>query len=584
MLTIQQCINLLQTGQADKAVVGFSQHLKKNAKDVDAHQLIGVGYIVLKEYKLAEKHLLKALKLQPGHLDAEYNLARLYTELKKHSKAKMALQHVLKNRPDWPQARFALGLAAVGLKDTKLARLSFKASLEVQPNNAEAWFNLGNIDYQDNLFEDACANYEKAVSIAPNYDDALVALGRTLENLGRIQESIDLLEKNPPELASADYYVQLASSYRLLGDKEKAHECALVAINKDEKNGDAYKAYYDSRKVESVDGLTMLVDALEQPGLTDEAKLSMHFAMSSGLESCGEYNKAIAHLDKANQLRRSFINYKTQDSLRLFDMHKKAYSQKNLDSMLGKVNNPKGNIFIVGMPRSGTSLIEQILASHSDVFGAGELPNLRRIWRTEGAASEAKFHTQLVNKGPDYWANVGQQYINDVEKIDHEEKWLTDKMPHNFLMLGYLATVLPNAKIIHCKRNPIANCLSIYKASFAGTHNYAYNQKELAEYHNLYEDLMDHWRQVLPGRFYEIKYEELTSNQEEETRKLLEYCELPWQEACLNFHNNKRAVKTASAYQVRQSMHTKSVDLWKRYGDGLKPLLGNLYIPEEYQD
>lgn len=584
MLTIQQCINLLQTGHADKAVVGFSQYLRKNAKDVDAHQLIGVAYIVLQEYKLAEKHLLKALKLQPGHLDAEYNLARLYTELKKHFKAKNALLHVLKQRPDWPQARFALGLAAVGLKDTKLARSSFRASLEVLPDNAEAWFNLGNIDYEDNLFEDACVSYEKAVKIYPNYNDALVALGRTLDNLGRIEESIDLLENSQSELASADYFVQLASSYRLLGDKDKAQECALVAINKDAKNGDAYRAYYDSMKIQGVSDLAMLEDALEQSGLNDEAKLSMHFAMSSGLESCGEHSKAIAHLDKANQLRRSFINYKTQDSERLFDMYKKAYSQNNLNNMLGAVTKPKENIFIVGMPRSGTSLVEQILASHSDVFGAGELPNLRRIWRIEEAASEAKFHTQLINKGPDYWKNVGQQYIDDARKIEHDEKWLSDKMPHNFLMLGYIATVLPNAKIIHCKRHPVANCLSIYKASFAGAHNYAYNQKELAEYHNLYEDLMDHWREVLSGRFYEIKYEELTSNQEEETRKLLEYCELPWEDACLDFHKNKRAVKTASAYQVRQSMHTKSVDLWKSYGDGLKPLLDNLYIPEEYRD
>jgi hypothetical protein len=147
-----------------------------------------------------------------------------------------------------------------------------------------------------------------------------------------------------------------------------------------------------------------------------------------------------------------------------------------------------------------------------------------------------------------------------------------------------ISKLLPNAKIIDCKRHPMANCLSIYKAYFAAknAHPYAWNLKELAHYHNLYEDLMDHWRKVLPGRFYEVSYEQLTSNQEEESRKLIEYCGLEWQEACLDFHKTERKVKTASAFQVRQPMHSQSVDLWKRYGDALQPLLDDLYIPPEY--
>ncbi|MGY8863047.1 MAG: sulfotransferase family protein, partial [Pseudomonadales bacterium] len=162
---------------------------------------------------------------------------------------------------------------------------------------------------------------------------------------------------------------------------------------------------------------------------------------------------------------------------------------------------------------------------------------------------------------------------------------ITDKMPHNFLNIGIISKLLPNAKIIHCKRNPVANCLSLYKAYFGGksSHPYAYNLKDLAHYHNLYEDLMAHWRKVLPGRFYEVSYEQLTSNQEQESRNLIEYCGLEWQDACLDFYKTDRKVKTASAFQVRQPMHNQSVDLWKRYGDALQPLLDDLYIPPEYQ-
>ena len=184
------------------------------------------------------------------------------------------------------------------------------------------------------------------------------------------------------------------------------------------------------------------------------------------------------------------------------------------------------------------------------------------------------------------WADMADSYLHNVSKLADGKPIITDKMPHNFLNMGMIAKLLPEAKIVHCKRHPVANCLSIYKAFFTakGSHKYAYNLKELGEYHNLYEDLMDHWRKVMPDQFYEIKYEALTTNQEEESRKLIDYCGLEWEDACLDFYKTKRKVKTASAFQVRQPMSSKSVDLWKRYGEALQPLIDVLHIPQEYQD
>lgn len=582
MSSIQQCASLLQSGQVAPAANALKQLLATNAKNPEAHHLIGVAYIMLEEHKLAEKHLLKCLKLLPAHLDAKYNLARLYTELNKHSKAKLLLMSVLKQRPEWPQARFALGLAAVGLDDKELALSSFKEVEKKHPENFEALTNIGNLYFQQRVHAKAKASYDKALDANPNYEDAVLGLAKCIQNLDISAEAVEELRTYAEKLKSAKVYTELARAYRLLGDKEQVIHYSRLAMYMEDELGEAHKLYYDSCKIESIKDLEPLQAALAQTDLTDFARINMHYSMSKGLDTCGEYAESLKHLDAANGLRRTEYKYSTAESGKLFNMLKQAYSKQRLASNQVACNQGEGLVFILGMPRSGTSLIEQIIASHSSVVGAGELELLRHVWESTKSSSEAKFHMQLLAKTEAEQKQFGQIYLDAIAQIKGSAAVVTDKMPHNFLMLGMIATVLPKAKVIHCKRNPIANCLSIYKADFTISHGYAFNQKELAEYHNLYEDLMDHWRQVLPGRFYEIKYEDLTSNQEE-TRKLIEYCGLEWQDACLDFHKNKRAVKTVSAYQVRQKMHNKSVDLWKHYGDGLKPLIDNLYIPDEYK-
>lgn len=584
MFSLQQCLSFIQSGKASQAIVVLNGHLSVNSKDIESHHLIGVAYFMEGEHRLAEKHFQKTLKLNSKHLDAQYNLARLYIDLKKNSKAKGLLLAVLAVKPDWLQARFSLGLAAIALKDSTLALKSFQQVVNTQPDNFEAWLNIGNIKFEQEDFDGAIHDYKKALKIKPDSIDIIVCLANVYRSLNQFEKLIVYLEESLKVVPHIKIYLRLAEAYKLTGDKLKAKECASIAIEMSPINGEGYKEYYDAISVKSLSDLGPLKDALNQDGLEDESRMLMCFAMSKGLESCGEYEQAIGYLDTANALRRKELSYSTKESSSFFNILKKIYSESALNELSNDSHLGSNVIFILGMPRSGTSLVEQILSSHNDVFGAGELSTLRTSWRKAGVQSEAKFHTQLVKKGSDYWGSIGQQYLDEVNKLKQDERWVSDKMPHNFLMMGLIVKVLPNAKIVHCKRNPIANCLSIYKANFSGVHNYAYNQEELAEYHNLYEGLMSHWRTVMPNRFYEIKYEDLISNQEEETRKLLDYCELPWEDACLDFHKNKRAVTTASAYQVRQPINNKSVDLWKRYGDGLKPLLDNLHIPTEYQD
>lgn len=584
MITLQQCASLIQSGKADVAIESLKQIIALNVKDAEAHHLAGVAYTMLGDYKLAEKHLLRALKLNPQHLDAEYNLARLHTEIKKFSKAKQGLVKVLKQRPEWLQARFALGLAAVALKDTILALASFEYVVDKHPENFEAWCNIGNIYFEKKLYIEAKKYYKQALGCNSAYEDALMGLYRSMSELDELDDIVNLLLEYRDYIPKAEIDVELAQTYRLLGDKEKAKDFAECAFKKDPKNGVAYRVYYDSIKITDKSELVDLEQVLLEDDLSDLSRKEIHFALSKGMESCSEYELAIQHLNAANALVRADTPYKTADTSSKFNMLKKTYSQSNLASLVGYSELGEGLVFILGMPRSGTSLVEQIVSSHSNVHGAGELSFIGKMWEKLGSNTEYKYHSGLIKSPQSKIDEYAQAYLEQIKTIQYEETVLTDKMPHNFQFIGLISVLFPKAKIIHCKRNPIANCLSIYKANFNVSHGYAFSQKELAEYHNLYEDLMEHWRQVLPGKFYEIKYEDLTTNQEEETRKLIEYCGLEWEDACLDFHKNKRAVKTASAYQVRQKMHNKSIDLWKRYGDGLKPLIDNLYIPKEYRD
>jgi hypothetical protein len=228
-------------------------------------------------------------------------------------------------------------------------------------------------------------------------------------------------------------------------------------------------------------------------------------------------------------------------------------------------------IFIVGMPRSGTSLVEQIISSHHLVHGAGELTNLPSII---GPIATDHVNQDVYKLPEKAFLSIREQYLDVLSNLNVPESVITDKLPLNFLYIGFILIAFPEAKIVHMKRDARAVCWSIYKSNFTNTGNgYSYNIDDLAGFYGLYIDIMNFWHQLFPGKIYDMCYEDLTTNQEEETRKLLQYCELDWDENCLSFHKNKRAVRTASALQVREKMYQGSSEAWKKYEVHLKPLI-----------
>jgi tetratricopeptide (TPR) repeat protein len=585
--TLQQAMGLHQQGKLKAAVHLYQQILQQDSKQSDAHNLLGAVYVVAKNYKLAEKHLLKATKFAPGYAPCHYNLGKAYLDQQKFHLALAAFSKAVKLQSDYVDAIFLLANTRVQLGAVAQAQAGYEKVIKLAPENFEAHNNLGSVLQDIGSGEASIPHHKCAIALNPNFELAYLNLAHALVKLERHGDALEVFQDCIKHCSSAKLYQKLGTTLQQLGRMGEAQQAYLKVIELDSTMGSAYRHLAEITKIDNNDAIDIksIVElGLNVKGMSEHDLMHLNYAWAKVNDGIKNYPAAFFAYKQGNDLNRKSYKYGKNDSVKIFDNITSFYNEKFISQRLDSGLQAGKPIFILGMPRSGTTLVEQIISSHSDVTGAGELPYMAdQAKQFKGGA--LAFHKRFESMGQEQWRDIAQAYLTGLNSYDEGKAHITDKMPHNFLNIGMISKLLPNAKIIHCKRHPMANCLSIYKAYFGAknSHPYAYNLKELAHYHNLYEDLMDHWRKVLPGRFYEVSYEQLTSNQEQESRKLIEYCGLDWQEACLDFYKTDRKVKTASAFQVRQPMHNQSVGLWKRYGDALQPLLEDLYIPPEYQ-
>ena len=584
--TLQQAITLHQRGNLSAAAQLYQQILVIDNKQSDAHNLLGAVYVATKNFKLAEKHLLKATKYANNYAPAHYNLGKAYLDQQKNHLALAAFTKAVKLQPEYADAVFLLANTQVKLALVAEAKLGYELVIKLAPDNFEAHNNLGSALQELGSVEASIPHHQCAIALNSTFELAYRNLGHALVKLERHEEALDVYQTCLKHCTSVKLYQFMGTTLQQLGRMGDAQQAYFKAIQLDPTMGSAYRHLAEITKVDSNDGIdiSMIVKAgFEVQNMDENSIMHLSFAWAKINDEQKNYPVAFAAYKQGNDVKRKEHKYNKSTSDELFGLITSSYNQKFLSEASNSGLNENKPIFILGMPRSGTTLVEQIISSHSDVTGAGELAYMADQAKAVKGGILA-FHKRFPSMNEGQWREVAEAYLTGLNGYDEGKAHITDKMPHNFLNIGMISKLLPNAKIIHCKRNPVANCLSIYKAYFGGknSHPYAYNLKELAHYHNLYENLMAHWRQALPGRLYEVSYEQLTSNQEQESRQLIEYCGLEWQDACLDFYKTDRKVKTASAFQVRQPMHNQSVDLWKRYGDALQPLLDDLYIPDEY--
>lgn len=539
----------------------------------------GRSLLILNKLNECEILLIKILQLNENHLEAKLNLARVYTKQTKLDKA-IKFYNQLLNQDKSYFVYFELGIAYFKNENYKEAIVNLNLALTLKPDLAEAHFHLGLIYYKFNYLELSLENLSLATQFKKNHSYAYNNIALIYVELFDYDKAIyfyNLAIKYSPNVSF--FYVNLSLVYLSRGEFSMVKECCNKALELNSADGEAHRTLsiitnYADEKLH----FTQMVSLFNSASLDDNSKMHLSFALGKAYEEKNDFKSASSVLDLGNKIRRNSFQFSMDNEVEQFKLFKEYFSKDffyNHASTGFKSNKP---IFIVGMPRSGTTLVEQIISSHPEVHGGGELSHFANIINKYfDQINPKEFFNQVRKEKSLTFNKIGEDYINQINKISNNKKYITDKMPINFRLIGFIKIALPNAKVIHCQRSAKDTCLSIYKNYFGkNVMPWAYNQRELALYYNLYVDLIDYWNKVLPGFIYNISYENLIQNQEHESKKLIEYCELPWDETCLNFYKNKRSVSTASVNQVRKNIYSSSINIWRNYENEFSELFRNI--------
>lgn len=445
--------------------------------------------------------------------------------------------------PRSPIVYNSLGMTYLALLKPKQALDAFSKAIKLAPKNADIQLNKGLAFYNLGQSSNALNAYNKAIQLDPKNVKAYNNRGMVLHESGQINA------------AKQSYYRAIAinPSYTI-AHRNLSHLKTFIA---------------DDTQIGLMENL------LSQENLSDPDCSNLHFALAKAYEDISDYDKSFKHLSAGNALRKKELNYDLKPEIELSAKIKRIFNNLKADKPALSSSNSDSTrpIFIVGMMRSGTTLVEQIIASHSEVFGAGELYAVDQLmtsipWQQLDTESDSKTAFDVFTN------KFRNGYLEELRRLNTTKKVITDKMPVNFRWLGFILSAFPEAKIIHLNRNPIATCWSCYKHYFTSNAvGYACDFDDLAEYYKNYIDLMVFWRKRFAENIYDISYEQLTENQQEETQKLLAFCELEMEEQCLLFHRSTATVKTASTTQVRKKMYQGSSEAWKKYEKHLQPLI-----------
>lgn len=455
----------------------------------------------------------QAATLAPSDLDAHYNLGLAYTDSNQHGEAIRCYRQALALNPGHNLSWNNLGAALEKMGDKTGAEDAYAKAVVIDPHHAEAQNNLGAIYSEQGKLAEARSCFAAATQARPGFVEAHYNLS-----------SLKTYTPEDPHLATLEALVAQASS------------------------------------------------------LPVAARIRYHFALGKAREDVGEYDRAFAAYAEGNRLQHGLLPHDDAQTENMLARIKTIFSRDFLTKPVGaSPGNQTGKtpVFIVGMPRSGTTLIEQILASHPAVFGAGELVDLHEVIHgAQGAIHGQPFTAWTPQLTDDEFLTLGENYLERVWRLNSEAICITDKMPANFFYIGLIRRMLPQARIIHARRDPMDSCFSCFGRLFNDTMAFAYDLGTLGRYYVRYMQLMEHWQAVLPeGSILDVRYEEVVGDVEGQARRMLAYLGLPWDDACLAFYNNKRPVKTASVAQVRKPIYTTSVARWQRFGPHLDPLL-----------
>jgi tetratricopeptide (TPR) repeat protein len=603
-----------QLKQPDQAVAHGERAVALEPRMAMAHSNLGIAYFDRKEYDKAEACQQRTLALDPNFAPSLNNLGSIQRERGDHEAALSWYNKAAAANPNYLEPLSNLG--ALLLEEDRIpeAAAALERALRLNPDYAEAICNMGGVHLAEEEHDAALARFRRALELRPQYLEAQMGLAKTLQASESLADAeiaalralqIDAAstkahalmgsihaESSRPKEAETEFDLALEiapdSNEGLLGlghlcvengELERAGGLFLRALEIKPDNLAARVQLVQVRKVTPEDEHFAALRAEEKKmgDYSDNRRISLHFALGKCYDDTGEYDKAFPHYLDGCRLKRARLPYDPEESARQFAEIREIFGREYIDGLRGAGDPSALPIFVLGMPRSGTTLTEQIIASHPDVHGAGELPDLLRIAHRKTDPKTTSFPDNLRYLDQATLTAWGNEYINGMKVRAPDSKRITDKMPANFFAVPLIHLMLPNAKIIHVNRNPVDTCVSCFTRLFHRKQEHTYDLAELGRYYTGYARLMAHWREVLPpGAFLDINYEDIVADQEGQARRLLEYCGLDWDAACLDFHKTKRQVRTASVTQVRQPIYATSVERWRKYEKFLGPLLDEL--------
>jgi tetratricopeptide (TPR) repeat protein len=535
---------LMVMGRVDEAEALKTEFMQVDEDNRDIAQAVELEK--QKDFAGAEKIYRKILTRHPDNVSAMRLWARLGTQERRYTEAEALLRQAVKVAPGFSRAWS--DLCGVQLEQEKYDDVieSAKQLIKLKPRSADGyiWLAAGTAASGDHA--GAVEAYDKALEIAPKHVGAMCGKGNALRTIGDQDGAI--------------------AAYRKSIEANPLHAEAYWSLA----NLKTFR--FEEREVE--DMLALLDDERISP----EGEVQLNNALGLEFENRADYDRAFEFIDRGSILRREQEFYDRVENEERTDLTIATFTSEFFADNADRGCPDPSPIFIVGLPRSGSTLLEQILASHSMVDGTHELADLGKIIRTrpELTTPPARYPGSVANIDASEFAQLGSEYIERTRRHRGEAPYFTDKNPNNFVHVGLLQLILPNAKIINARRHPLDSCFGSYKQLFASGQPFTYDLVELGEYYLQYQRLMDHWHEVLPGKVLDVRYEDVVTDLEGQVRRILEYCQLPREDACLSFYETSRSVKSASSEQVRRPIYSSSVNTWRHYEAHLAPLIETL--------
>lgn len=526
-IQINKIVELYQKKQFIEAKNAVSKLINTNSNIALLHNLLGAINKNLNNFKSAKLNYKKAIKIDASYADAFCNL----------------------------------GTVLIELNETKDAHKNLLKAIQLNPKQIEAYISLGKLCRKFMYYDQEVEYYHKALQIDPDsiiVNSNLASVYRVQGNMIGSKKILEKIINLNPNFYKA--YNSLGSISIDNGDKDIAISYFKKAIEINPKYADGFRILSNNIKLKRDDRLiTKMENIYNDKSTNNENKMLISFALGKAFCDAKKYKLSFRYYETGNQIRKNLLGYDLKQDKKKFQFIKTTFD-KNFKRPVKKKNSGflKNPIFILGMPRSGTTLTEQIISSHSRVYGGGELSFVGQ------SLIELDWERNITNQK--FIEDFGSLYLKKLSTINTSKALITDKMPGNFLWTGLILNSMPDIKIVHTKRNAQATMWSIFKTYFTEDGNgWAYNINDIYKYYIMYEDLMEFWHKRYPEKIYILDYEKLTTNQEKISRELINFIGLDWEDQCLEFHQTKRTVRTASASQVRQKMYQGSSDEWMKY-------------------